>query len=468
MDFSSLSPRKKVFLVLGAVVLVLVIFGLTKLNSSVEKKPTTKSAKELNVWVVRDETAGYSDIIADFKKQNSAYAATEIKVTKFGSYSDYERTLINVMADGNGPDIFVVNNNGWALLESKIVPIPGTVVLPEDFEKRFARVFDDLVVTNKEKNEAGEEVSVRYLKWIPFWYETLGVFYNWKLIKSVPLTWSDIDREIQSGSGAEFAMVGLWLDGKKIIGAPDILSLFFLQNNIVSYKNLWDIAAVNGYTTYQNYGSDPLNYVSILRDEMQAVGLNIVDEFVRGKVAMIFWYPSLLSEIEYSIKRAGPELAINNKFLRTEVIPQVFDAKWKMVNLANYSYFALSKNSKNPEAAQALLKYFSTKWAEKLYLKNFPVYLPSQSEFDADRLAWSVSTEFDKVRYQSFLRDGVENKTFDKWLKSVFDEYFNAPVVTASGATTYQEILADGTKYIDCEINHYINNTDYENECIKK
>lgn len=113
MDFQSLSPRKKAFLVIGVLLVLLVVYGLIKFSGASSSDGTKKAAgpKELNVWVVGDETAGFSDIITDFKKKSPQYANTEVKFTKFGSYKDYEQTLLNVMADGNGPDIFVVNNN---------------------------------------------------------------------------------------------------------------------------------------------------------------------------------------------------------------------------------------------------------------------------------------------------------------------------------------------------------------------
>jgi len=107
------------------------------------------------------------------------------------------------MADGNGPDIFVVNNNGGTLLENKMLAIPSSAIDIDDFSKRFAKIFDELVLSNKEKNEKDEEILVRYLKGVPLGYETLGVYYNWRIIKNMPTTWSDIDKELQSYSGSE-------------------------------------------------------------------------------------------------------------------------------------------------------------------------------------------------------------------------------------------------------------------------
>lgn len=74
----------------------------------------------------------------------------DVKFTKFGNYADYEKTLLAVIGDGNSPDIFVVNSNGGALLESKILGIPAAMVNPDEFSKNFNKVFDDLVISTKE------------------------------------------------------------------------------------------------------------------------------------------------------------------------------------------------------------------------------------------------------------------------------------------------------------------------------
>jgi ABC-type Fe3+ transport system substrate-binding protein len=85
-----------------------------------------------------------------------------------------------------------------------------------------------------------------------------------------------------------------------------------------------------------------------------------------------------------------------------------------MVNLVNYSYFVLSKYSSNPDAAQAFLAYLSTSESEDKYLKNFAYYLPAQTAFESDLMNKSISKTFDRVRYQSFIRDGVNLSLFDK------------------------------------------------------
>jgi hypothetical protein len=57
------------------------------------------------------------------------------------------------MSDNAGPDIFVMNNNGGSLLDGKMLAIPNNAINVDDFSKRFARTFDDLILSNQEKNE---------------------------------------------------------------------------------------------------------------------------------------------------------------------------------------------------------------------------------------------------------------------------------------------------------------------------
>lgn len=159
-DISSLSKNKIVFFAVTGVVLLAIIIGISMLGSSSSKKPQINSPKELTVWVVGDETSGFSDIITGFKNRYPDYKNTDVKVTKFGNYVDYEKTLLAVLSDGNSPDIFVINSSDGGLLESKILAIPSDIIHPDDFSKNFNKVFDDLVIENKEKDVSGADKTV--------------------------------------------------------------------------------------------------------------------------------------------------------------------------------------------------------------------------------------------------------------------------------------------------------------------
>lgn len=159
-DISSLSKNKIIFFAVTGVVVLALIIGISMLGSSSAKKTQTKAPKELTVWVVGDESAGFSDIITGFKNRYPDYKNMEVKVTKFGNYADYEKTLLTVLSDGNSPDIFVVNSSDGGLLESKILAIPSNIINPDDFSKNFNKVFDTLLIENKEKDTSGKDKTI--------------------------------------------------------------------------------------------------------------------------------------------------------------------------------------------------------------------------------------------------------------------------------------------------------------------
>ena len=158
-DLASLSKNKIIFFSITGVLLLAIIIGISMLGSSA-KNTKTKAPKELTVWVVGDETSGFSDIITGFKNRYPDYKNTDVKVTKFGNYTDYEKTLLAVLGDGNSPDIFVVNSSDGGLLESKILAIPSSIINPDDFSKNFNKVFDDLLIENKEKDGSGKDKTI--------------------------------------------------------------------------------------------------------------------------------------------------------------------------------------------------------------------------------------------------------------------------------------------------------------------
>lgn len=156
------------------------------------------------------------------------------------------------------------------------------------------------------------------MKGIPLGYQAMGIFYNWKLMRTVPHLWNEIGKndagsfDATEGDGTQsvddapdYTDIMLGLGGKYVPGAPDILSLFLLQNSIPSYDKLADANAAKAMANYFSFSerSSPSTLAHIA-STMKDLNLTTVDMFVRGKIGMVIGYPSLLREIEYSIKRA--------------------------------------------------------------------------------------------------------------------------------------------------------------------
>ncbi len=178
-------------------------------------------------------------------------------------------------------------------------------------------------------------------------------------------------------------------------------------------------------TNYFSFpGKTPPDTLAHIASTMKELNLTTVDMFVRGKVGMVIGYPSLLREIEYSIKRAGSENVLTSKTLRTSEIPQASLDPKDAINLADYNYFALSKTSPNVQAGYSFLTYLSSGEAEEKYLQSFPLYLPAQRTREEAKLSEPISREYDRVKYRSFMNSDVSLETFEKGLKNEYDSYF--------------------------------------------
>jgi ABC-type glycerol-3-phosphate transport system substrate-binding protein len=114
------------------------------------------------MWVVGDDSVGFDEIIKSFKKD--AYKDTNVTVTKFATYGDYEKSLLNVIADGNSPDIFVVPSTGAGILETKTADIPDSVIDIDDMSRNYNKLFDNLIVSKPGTNEDGKEIVLRSVK----------------------------------------------------------------------------------------------------------------------------------------------------------------------------------------------------------------------------------------------------------------------------------------------------------------
>jgi len=147
-----MSPRKITFFAIAAALIVALGIGFSMLST--KKDPgANKGAKSITAWVVGDDSAGYEDIIKGFKTQYTQYKDTDVKIVKFANYNDYEKTLLNVIADGKSPDLFVIPSDGSSILETKAELIPSQYISTEEFSRNFLRIFDDLIVSGETEND---------------------------------------------------------------------------------------------------------------------------------------------------------------------------------------------------------------------------------------------------------------------------------------------------------------------------
>ena len=190
--------------------------------------------------------------------------------------------------------------------------------------------------------------------------------------------------------------------------------------------------------------------------------INTTDLFARGKVSLIFGFPSTIREIEYALKRAASDASLERRDVRSAPVPQY--STGKKYNLARYNYFAVSKTAPHIEAATDFVAYLSTKEAGQSYAEAFPHYLPARKDIlDVRREERTLAKGFQWIVYDSFIpTNDVELVNFDRELTSEFEESFGAAL---SPERTTDVILAQVRKQVDCRKKQLIERSGYEVDC---
>lgn len=136
--------------------------------------------------------------------------------------------------------------------------------------------------------------------------------------------------------------------------------------------------------------------------------LTTTDLFMRGRIAFLVGYPSLIHDIEKAKKRAGSE-AIDAPIF-TDRIPQISLGKTTK-NIAKYSYLGISKNSKNPLESAKLLEYLMTDDALTSTMENFPDLITPVRALYTKQENSSFSKVFARAKLGSFIPEEGEKLT---------------------------------------------------------
>ena len=427
-----MSPKKIIFLIIVIFVMVSLGFGLMYLAN---QQPEKKISGKVTVWVNEGTTDDFQKIITAFHEVDPANKNIQVEVEKKSSttVSGYNSLVLRAIADGNGPDIFMVQKNEYAPLESQLAKIPGDVIDITDFERRFDPVFSDLVITEKNPDT---KIPTQSLLGVPLGYETLGVFYNRALLRNgAPGSWDQVELLYGQFPDGIFP-TNLGLRRTFVPNISDILPFFLGESKVFSYKNLANITAP--FQKYYSFG-DLINSTSadatadiysnnntLRRTESQMKAnknSTTIDEFMRGKIGMILGYPSLISELELSQKRVGSTNV--GDLIYTDKIPQ-FSAK-NPYNIAKYSFFGISKNSKNPEQSLKFLQFLMSSRAQEIAMEIYPASIPAQTEFHAAAAVKALSEKFPKAKMDAFLLSpSMSVSVFDYGAKSIFDAVVDA------------------------------------------
>lgn len=354
--------RKKLAILLFVGVLIFCGFGLKSCGQEEEVKPEPVN---LTFWSLWDEKDVFDPIIDGYKQLRPNVNITYKKMTP----TEYEQAVVEALAAGKGPDIWIMHNTWLPRHQNKLTPMPEGFISIEDFSDSFVDVVSQDFVVD------GQVYA------IPLSVDTLALYYNKDLYNSAfitepPAIWEEFNEDVKKltkvDSQGNISQSGAAMGtANNIVRATDILSLLMLQNGTQMVNDDQDEATFNKSAvtaTGEEYqpGLDALIFYTDFANPRKTVYtwnptmFFSTDAFVAEKTAMMmgYWY------LDETIRSKAPKL--NYGIAR---MPQIKDTP-KEVNYPNYWGYGVSAASQNPDYAWEFLNFMSRTENVKIYTEE--------------------------------------------------------------------------------------------------
>ena len=345
----------------------------------------------LTMYGLYDSPDVYEPLIQSYQAENSNVT---INYKKFTDSEDYLDLIINELAEGEGPDIFMMHNTWIPKHYKKLTPAPDTIVNAEVFRSLFVDIAGDELIIPSEEN-------VEQVWGLPLYIDTLALYYNDEYIEEVlpsqgqpSSTWEGIaddvtalNREDQSFSRFERAGIALGR-GDNILRAFDTLAMIMLQYGVDFYNDSLTevifngdpnaIAALDLFTSFALPSKKNYSWNQYLADADS--GEKEIETFASGQVAMILGYSYVYEDIINQIQslKAQGEDTIDINDVKIQEVPQVYDPETTAETREAYaSYFApvVSRTTEHSQEAWEFLATMVTE--ENLRYYNEETHRPS-------------------------------------------------------------------------------------------
>lgn len=357
---------------------ILILLSSSVLTGCLRRKnfePSGASLPPINLSMfgLFDSEEIYQPAIQTFRTQSGG---RQINVTykKFIGPEEYLDLIINELAEGEGPDIFMMHNSWFPKHYKKLTPAPSSIVTPEVFRNLFVEVAaNDLIIP--------DENGVEQVWGLPLYVDTLALYYNKDHLEdAIPSqgkpssTWTGIQNDVsllnrEDQSFERFERSGIALGrSDNILRAYDILLSMMLQYKVDFYNEDLSkvafandpnaIAALNMFTSFALPSQKNYSWNRFLADPES--GGKEITTFASGKTSMIMGYSYAYQDIVDEINRLKSlgEKTVDPNVIRVQETPQVFDPETSAETREAYaSYFVpvVSRTSEYPEEAWSFL-----------------------------------------------------------------------------------------------------------------
>jgi multiple sugar transport system substrate-binding protein len=349
----NLSRNQIIIVSLVLLLVVISIFAFVGIIPGIFKKDQEKVT--LNLMGFEDRRV-FSPVIKNF---NDRFPYIKVKYQQI-NFNNYEDVLVNQLAAGTGPDVFMFHSTWLPKHFDKITPV-GT----ERFNiSEVNRLFPTVV----RQDFAPSEVVFS----LPLYIDTLALYYNKEIfdtkgIAIPPRTWLEFQDTVlktrQKDRAGNLFQPGAAIGGssRNISRATDILNLLFLQTGNPMVDSRFTQAnfasrgrqAFNYYLRFSNPNDDFYTW-----NKYQPFS---ADLFAEGKLPMMLHYRAQA----FDIKQRSPFLSFGVASAPHPATPG------PEVSYADYYGLAVSNSSLNPQAAWEFIIHVTTDpKASNIYLSS--------------------------------------------------------------------------------------------------
>ncbi len=357
-------------------------------------KTTSQQIKEgtkpvtLTYWRVFDGEDDFSSIIQAYQALHP-YITIDYKKLR---YEEYEKELLNALAEDRGPDIISIHNTWIKKYQSKLAPMPASTAMVVQVEqgaikkeivselrtsasptiKQIQDGFVDIV--------ASDVIIDNQVYGLPLSVDTLAMYYNKDLLNSAGISepakyWNEdfqqqvkklTKQDIQKGITQAGVAMGT---GSNIERSTDLISVIMMQNgtqmmdgNDVTFNEVPDSIKSYGY----NPGLDAVRFYSEFANPNKEVYSwnsslpNSLEMFMNGNLAIMFGYAYHLPTIRAGAAKLNFSIA---------KLPQI-EGSLSDVNFGNYWVESVLKKSTHTNEAWNFIIFATQAEQAKTYLQN--------------------------------------------------------------------------------------------------
>ncbi|MBI2674211.1 MAG: extracellular solute-binding protein [Candidatus Yanofskybacteria bacterium] len=318
----------------------------------------------IEFWGVFDDRTDFDKVIRNFQTQNPGITV----VYRQFSFEDYEREIVNALAAGTGPDIWMIHHTWLPKHIDKLAPLPANIKGLDQPLMTFKNFQDQFVEVAVNDLTVGGQIYA-----VPLYVDTLALYYNRDLfnnagITTPPKNWDEFNSMVEqltkfdvSGNIAQAgAAIGT---SDNINRSTDVLMALMLQSGV----KMTDVDNLSAMFS-RSVNNTPVGEVA-LRYYTDFANPNVrtytwnnaqhysVDAFTEGRVAMTFNYSHQAEILNQKAARLNYAIA---------PMPQISENDIK--NYANYWAVAVSKNSLVSNEAWRFAAYLASRDGASGYL----------------------------------------------------------------------------------------------------